>query len=67
MVSGTMSIEKESHGFPEVNVHRRTTKVNVSMVIAVLLFFAIAAGVAVWIGGRADTPDGAPPGRTENR
>ena len=43
-----MSIEKESTGLPEVNVHKRTTKVNISIVIGVAIFFAAMAGVAWW-------------------
>lgn len=62
-----MSIEKEGDGFPEMNPHRRTTKVNLSMIVAVLLFFAIAAGVAVWVANKPESPDGTPPGTTENR
>lgn len=56
-----MSIQKESDGFPEVNVHRRTTKVNISMIAAVLLFFAVAAGIAVWVANKPESPDGPPP------
>jgi hypothetical protein len=33
---------------PVVNVHKRTTKVNIWMVIGVLVFLAVGA-VAVWI------------------
>ncbi|MEO5958908.1 MAG: hypothetical protein ABIZ49_09705 [Opitutaceae bacterium] len=44
-----MSIEKESSGLPEFNVQRRTTKVNLSVIVAVILFFAIAVAVAFWI------------------
>jgi hypothetical protein len=43
-----MSIEKESSGLPEVNVHKRTTKVNLSIVIGVVVFFAAMAGVVWW-------------------
>ena len=43
-----MSIEKESTGLPEVNVHKRTTKVNLSIVIGVMVFFAAMAGVVWW-------------------
>jgi hypothetical protein len=45
--ASTMSIEKESSGLPEVNVHKRTTKVNISIVLGVALFFVAMAGV-VW-------------------
>lgn len=44
-----MSIDKESSGLPEVNVHRRTTKVNLSIVIGVLIFFAVMAGLVAYL------------------
>jgi hypothetical protein len=44
-----MSIEKESSGFPEVDVHKRTTKVNFSVIIGVVLFLAAMAGVVLWL------------------
>lgn len=62
-----MSIQKESDGFPEVNPRRRTTKVNFSIIIAVLIFFAVTIGVAVWVANQADAPNGTPPGPTVNR
>jgi hypothetical protein len=47
-----MSIEKESSGLPEVNVHKRTTKVNLGIVIGVGAFFAAMAGVVWWFWSR---------------
>lgn len=44
-----MSIEKDSSGLPDVNVHKRTTKVNLSVIAAVLLFFVITVSVVVWL------------------
>lgn len=44
-----MSIEKNSSGLPEVNIHKRTTKVNLSVIGGVLLFFVITAAVVVWL------------------
>jgi hypothetical protein len=44
-----MSIEKESSGLPEVNVHKRTTKVNLSIIAGVLLFFIITVAVVAWL------------------
>jgi hypothetical protein len=44
----TMSIDKESSGLPEVNIHRRTTKVNFSIVIGIALFFAFTFGMVWW-------------------
>ena len=43
-----MSIDKESSGFPEINVHRRTTKVNFSIVIGIGVFLAVMFGVVWW-------------------
>ncbi|MBS0632408.1 MAG: hypothetical protein JSS11_10865 [Verrucomicrobia bacterium] len=43
-----MSIDKKSNGVPEVNLSRRTTKVNLGMIIAVVLFFVLAAAGAYW-------------------
>jgi hypothetical protein len=48
-----MSIDKESDGFPQVDHHRRTTKVNLSMVIGVAIFFAAMAAVAWWVVSRS--------------
>ena len=39
MVNGDVSIDKESNGIPEFDAGRRTTKVNLSMIVAVGLFF----------------------------
>jgi len=62
-----MSIDKESHGFPEVNLQRRTTKVNVSMIAAVLLFFAVALGIGLWVAMRTESPRVPPSAPTESR
>jgi hypothetical protein len=43
-----MSIEKESSGLPEMDVHKRTTKVNLSIVIGLLIFFAAMFGLVAW-------------------
>jgi hypothetical protein len=42
-----MSIDKESNGVPEVNLHKRTTKVNLSVIVGVVIFFVIG-GLAMW-------------------
>jgi hypothetical protein len=47
-----MSIEKESNGLPEIEVKRRTTRVNLSMVVGILIFFAVAVAVAFWAANR---------------
>lgn len=44
-----MSLEKNSTGMPEVNVHKRTTKVNLSMIVGVALFFGVMAAVILWL------------------
>lgn len=43
-----MSIDKESTGLPEIDVHRRTTKVNLAMAGGILLFFAVIAAIIGW-------------------
>jgi hypothetical protein len=48
MLSSTMSIERDSDGLPQVNVHKRTTKVNFSVVIGVAIFFAVTFAVVWW-------------------
>lgn len=49
-----MSIDKESTGLPEVDVHKRTTKVNLSIIVGVVIFLAVMSGVAVmlWLANR---------------
>ena len=42
-----LAIDKESDGVPEVDLSRRTTKVNVWMIVAVGLFFVIT-GIMVY-------------------
>lgn len=44
-----MSIDKESSGIPEMNVHKRTTKVNLSIVAGVVLFLVMMGAVVVWL------------------
>ena len=49
-----MSIDKDSSGIPEVDVHKRTTKVNLSIIIGVAIFLAVMSGMAVvlWLTNR---------------
>lgn len=47
-VGRDMSIDKHSNGVPEVNVHKKTTKVNLSVIAGVLVFFAIMGGILYW-------------------
>lgn len=39
-----MSIDQNSTGLPGINVHKRTTKVNLWMIAAILIFLALTAG-----------------------
>jgi hypothetical protein len=43
-----MSIDKESDGVPEVDLGRRTTKVNLVIIIAVACFLATGAYLMWW-------------------
>lgn len=43
-----MAIDKDSSGLPQVDFHRRTTQVNLGVVVGVRLFFVAMAGVVVW-------------------
>ena len=43
-----MSIEKEGSGLPEVDVRKRTTKVNFSIILGLIIFFAAMFGVGWW-------------------
>lgn len=43
-----MSFDKDSHR-PLVNPRKRTTKVNFAIVIAVVVFLAVCAGVIAWL------------------
>jgi len=45
-----MSFDKDSN-LPLINPQKRTTKVNFAIVIAVVIFLAICAGVIVWLNG----------------
>lgn len=44
-----MAIDKESTGIPEFDARRRTTKVNLAVVIAVGGFYAIFAAIIWWL------------------
>ena len=43
-----MSIDKDSNGVPEVDLSKRTTKVNLSVIVAVVVFLAIGAAAMAW-------------------
>ena len=49
-----MSIDKESDGVPEVDVSKRTTKVNLSVIVAVGLFLGIGAVIMWWLAQRGN-------------
>lgn len=42
-----MAIDKESDGVPQVDFGRRTTKVNLWMVVAIVVFFALCVGLVM--------------------
>lgn len=46
-IQARMGIDKDDPT-PPVDVKKRTTKVNISMVIAILLFFVVAAAVVLF-------------------
>jgi hypothetical protein len=47
-----MSIEKNSNGVPEVNMARRTSKVNLGVVLGVIIFLAAMGGLVLWFTGQ---------------
>lgn len=49
-----MSIDKESDGVPEVDLTKRTTKVNLSVIVAVGLFMALGAIMVWWLSQRGN-------------
>ena len=52
-----MSIDKESSGLPEVNVHRPTTRVNLWMIAGIVMFLVVGAAAAYVIAQRAQMLD----------
>lgn len=49
----SMSIEKESSGLPEIDLHRRTTKVNLGVIAGAVLFLIITTAVIVYLSQQA--------------
>ena len=47
-----MSIDKETNGVPEIDPRKRTTKVNLSMIVAIGLFMAVGTFVMWWLSRR---------------
>ncbi len=43
-----MAIDKESSGLPEVDIKRRTTKVNLGVVVGVVVFLVAMAAIVYW-------------------
>lgn len=43
-----MAIDRQSNGIPEVDLHRRTTKVNLVMIVGVGLFYLLTFGLLWW-------------------
>lgn len=52
-----MAIDKESTGVPEFDAHRPTTKVNLGIVAAVGIFFAVVFGAVVYFASHAKHPE----------
>jgi hypothetical protein len=48
-VPAGMAIDKESTGLPEVDFERRTTKVNLWIIVAVGAFFVAMGAVITWL------------------
>jgi hypothetical protein len=49
-----MSIEKDSTGLPEVDLTRRTTKVNLGMVVGAAVFLAVMFTILFLLAQRSD-------------
>ena len=49
-----MGFEPQTSGQPLVNVHKRTTKVNITMAIGILIFFLIGIAFVLWASKREE-------------
>ena len=47
-----MGFEPQTAGQPIVNVHKRTTKVNLSMAVGVIVFLVFGICLVVWAANR---------------
>lgn len=56
-----MGFEPQTAGQPLVNVHKRTTKVNITMAISVVVFLVIGLAGIFWAVHRARNDTPAPP------
>ncbi|MDB6095381.1 MAG: hypothetical protein JWM32_2943 [Verrucomicrobia bacterium] len=54
-----MALDKESTGVPEVDLERRTTKVNLTIIAAVGLFLAVGFGLFLYFQRNATPQDAA--------
>ena len=52
-----MGFDANSAGQPIVNVHKKTTQVNLWMVVGVVIFFVISAAVMFWLNQRHGPDD----------
>jgi hypothetical protein len=55
-----MAIEKESTGVPEVDFSRRTTKVNLGIIVAAAVFFVITITIVFYYVRRSDAETNTP-------
>ena len=56
-----MGFDPQTANLPLVNVHKRTTKVNIFMAAAVLVFFVLGASVIFWVHQRSKDDEPLPP------
>jgi hypothetical protein len=49
-----MGFDPQNADTPIVNVHKRTTKVNLSVATAVVVFLLLGIGAILWISNRAE-------------
>lgn len=61
-----MAIDKESSGRPEVDLGRRTTKVNLAIIVGALVFFIITFAVVIFFARNSDRTKNAPNPPTHN-
>ena len=60
-----MAIDKESTGLPEFDTKRATTKVNLAIIVAAALFYALTFAVVFYLSRQSDD-SGAPSPPIEN-
>ena len=56
-----MGFDPQTAGLPLVNVRKRTTKVNIFMAAAVLVFLVLGASAIFWIHQRSKDDESLPP------